>query len=263
MGITEGTTGVPQNRINSSMRRSILRILPSLDERDVVKDGTDGLATSLSVHRSTSAAASRSDGKQELSFLPDIDEFHAKVRVGAMIEAEMDDTKGSTEWVVGQVQSVDAARATFTVKFTVQSDTETGEWIDQYRWEELGREWRFAQQEQKLVSDRDRRNESRRLSAEDAGGVDGSAVNDMLPGKVVEVKSERYAISCHDDEFGAAPDEDLAESRVRPGVTVEAWMESEWIRGVVISTKSKSGSFKVQFKVTDDDECREWTDEYR
>ena len=41
---------------------------------------------------------------------------------------------------------MNAARATFTVKFTVQNDTEQGEWTDQYHWEERGREWRFARQ---------------------------------------------------------------------------------------------------------------------
>lgn len=233
--------------------------------------GADGLGATVSAHRSRAAGSRRSDEKQAVSFPPDMGEFHTKVRVGAMIEAEMDDTKGSTEWVVGQVQSVNAARATFTVKFTVQSDTETGEWIDNYRWEELGREWRFARQKIKLESTRDHKSERRRVSGDHAGGIDISDDVDMLPAAVDMVGSDNFdtnPAACDEDGVGAVPDEKMVASRVRPGVAIEAEMDdsyggTEWIRGVVISTKSKARSFKVQFKVKNDDESGEWTDEYR
>jgi hypothetical protein len=60
-------------------------------------------------------------------------ELMRKVRAGVIIEAEMDDSNGGVEWIQGVVQVCKKATHTFTVKFAVTNDEESGEWTEEYR----------------------------------------------------------------------------------------------------------------------------------
>ena len=139
MGVTTSSTGMVQSRISYAVRRTFLR---NFSAGMHSKDVNGGGKTKQSGGSVVVKHVEHSKGAHSVP--ANLDDFHARVQVGAMIEAEMDDTMGGTEWVAGQVQSVNAARATFSVRFKVESETETGEWNDEYQWEELGREWRFA-----------------------------------------------------------------------------------------------------------------------
>jgi len=56
-----------------------------------------------------------------------------KVRPGVIIETEIDDLKGGTEWIQGVVQSCKNENLTFMVKFTVTNEQESSEWTEEYR----------------------------------------------------------------------------------------------------------------------------------
>ncbi len=265
LGVTESTTGLPRTRILYSVRRTVTRVLPSLAEGDKGSADGEGGGGGARAGRASCALPRRGQEQQTFPVPPDMDEFKARVRVGATIEAEMDDTRGGTQWVVGQVQSLNAARATFTVKFTVQNDTEQGEWTDQYHWEERGREWRFARQGSAA---QDRKAASTLVGGDDARGADGAEHrHGQHASRDSEEASSHAAIGDMEEERLGDGDDEVSR-RVRPGVAIEAEMDdshggTEWIRGVVISANAKTKSFKVQFKVTNDDESGEWTDQYR
>eukprot|EP00960_Hanusia_phi_P043824 756279-Hanusia_phi.AAC.2 len=74
---------------------------------------------------------------------PETEEISKNVQVGMEIEAEMEDGKGGTEWIRGKVAGYDKAKKTLSVFFSVQTETEIGEWTDEYRIEDFGKEWRF------------------------------------------------------------------------------------------------------------------------
>jgi len=254
-----------QTRILHSIKRSVTRVLPSFAEEGKWSADGGGGGGGARAPRASSAPPRRGQERQTLSVPPDMDEFKARVRVGAMIEAEMDDTRGGTQWVVGQVQSLNAARATFTVKFTVQNDTEQGEWTDEYHWEERGREWRFARQDSAA---QDHKLASTHAGGDDVRGADCAEPRHGQPASRDSVEARSHAAMGDMEEECLGDDEDDMSRRVRPGVAIEAEMDdsqggTEWIRGVVISTNAKTKSFKVQFKVTNDKESGEWTDQYR
>jgi len=278
LGVTPVATTMVQSRINYSIRRSYLRILPLLDAEGAF-DNHDADHTLFSADSPTSAAV-RSGGEKRAASTTaaDMDEFHRRVHVGTVIEAEMDDTKGGTEWVPGQVQSLNATRATFTAKFKVQSDKETGEWIEEYHWEEMGGEWRFGKVQSKSETKSEPRGKSGVAGSKKSGGTGGGSRSSLLKGvqgsEIVEtqVKSQSHKSTPYRDGGKGTGDaaEDAPEDarKLCIGVVIEAEMDdsnggTEWIQGQVVSIKKTTNSFTVQFNVKNDDETGEWTEEYR
>jgi hypothetical protein len=271
LGATPSTTGVAQSRINYSIKRSVLRLLPVFGEEG---EGEWEGESEIKLHSKGSVSAPRAGGAVSerggtAKPLPGMDEFHRRVIVGAVIEAEMDDTKGGTEWVMGHVYTLNAARATFAVKFKVQNDKETGEWIEEYNWEELGREWRFA----KVVPKKERDKGAHVSTAESEGqGRRSSQLKGVQGAEVVDSKEKAKSqkATAGEGKESAKASDSLNEviKKLRVGGAVEAEMDdsnggTEWIQGVVQSIKAISNSFKVKFNVTNDTETGEWTEQYR
>ena len=278
--------GMGQSRINYSVRRTILRILPLCAEGDSErKSQGQGAEKSRGIAPTPRAGDALSRRGVEGKVPADMEGFLRSVHVGSLIEAEMDDTKGGTEWVVGQVQSLNAARATFTVKFKVQNETETGEWIDEYHWEELGREWRFSKVPKKKERDAETGGTRNAGQGKNSGEDDGTCSKSSragskllshhlkgVPGaEVVEARHKapppQKTLIEKDSVDGMSWDATDA-AMLKVGSTIEAEMDdsnggTEWIRGVVQSLKNTANSFTVKFKVKNDDESGEWTEEYR
>ncbi len=227
--------------------------------------GSKSQDLSLSPHSGTAMSDRSGEGGAAHAASEDSDDFQRRVQVGVTIEAEMDNTMGGTEWVQGQVRSLNAARCTFTVRFKVQNDMETGEWIEEYHWDELGKEWRFATSDSDAGRAGAKAQRGSAKSSSQLRGVTGAERVDpgdrMLPHK-------------------ASGDEDMANAagskaamaelmrKVRAGVIIEAEMDDsnggvEWIQGVVQVCKKATHTFTVKFAVTNDEESGEWTEEYR
>ena len=255
LGVTPSSTGMAQSRINYAIRRSVLRVLSRNDDEG---------ETSVQVADEPQKSAASRDGAAaggQAHAIDNTSEFHKRVFVGAMIEAEMDDTKGGTEWVIGQVQSVNATRTSFAAKFKVQSETEMAEWIDEYRWEELGREWRFS----KVDVNRERENDVGSGKGSKGGSHKKSvSLKGVLGAEVVETHKSRGSVGVADSGASSAAE---AEGKLRVGVTIEAEMDdshggTEWIPGTIQSIKKSSRTFVVKFCVQNDNETGEWTEEY-
>lgn len=82
---------------------------------------------------------------------PETEEISNKIQVGMEIEAEMEDGKGGTEWIRGKITKHDKKKKSLHVFFTVQTETEIGEWTDEYRIEDYGTEWRFITQNEDTI----------------------------------------------------------------------------------------------------------------
>jgi hypothetical protein len=267
LGVTTSNTNQTQCRINYAIKRTALRVLSS--DEPVSKGRAGSKAKDLPLSPRWGGAMSNASGRDEAAHFVsvDLDEFHRRVQVGVMIEAEMDDTMGGTEWAQGQVQSLNAARGTFTVKFTVKNDTETGEWIEEYNWEELGKEWRFAKSEPGVEgASGGKAAPGCAKSSAHLKGVAGAEMVDLADRSL----SHKASGSSEDMANASGSKTALADCmrKVRPGVVIEAEMDdsnggTEWIQGVVQSCKKATMTFTVKFAVTNEQESGEWTEEYR
>ena len=265
--MTPETTNKEQNKINFVTKRLALRVFNTDEDRECKFQEPGKSKDPLPSPQSGAASPSRGGADKGSCSVPaDLEEFHRRIYVGAMIEAEMDDTKGGTVWIKGQVQSLNAARATFSVRFRVQNDNETGEWIDEYQWEELGREWRFAALEPKVEEQQQSAavskvlQKSTKLSQHRKGVVGAEEVQ----ARDQPASSQKVASTSNGD----TPELDEAIRKLRTGLTIEAEMDdsnggTEWIRGIVVSAKKTTKSFTVKFNVRNNDESGEWTEEYR
>ncbi len=257
LGLNPSKTNLPQCRINYALKRTALRVLCGHEHEGQGRVGSMSQDLSLS-DRSGEGGAVHAASE-------DSDDFQRRVQVGVTIEAEMDNTMGGTEWVQGQVRSLNAARCTFTVRFKVQNDKETGEWIEEYHWDEMGKEWRFATSDSDVGRAGAKAQHGSAKSSSQLRGVTGAERVDpgdrMLPHK---------ASGDEDVANAAGSKAAMAElmRKVRAGAIIEAEMDDsnggvEWIQGVVQMCKKATQTFTVKFAVTNDEESGEWTEEYR